>query len=88
MMNTNNCQVMDINAAYSVFGRMMTEDLLYLDRRISFRRICRWLGVSQRDLNALVKSELGMTGQELVRKYRDDAERHLRDKYAIKCFKL
>ncbi|MGM9740257.1 MAG: hypothetical protein ACI3ZP_06590 [Candidatus Cryptobacteroides sp.] len=79
---------MDTNAAYGIFGRMMTEDQLYFDRRISFRRICRWLEVSRRDLNALVKSELGMTGQDLIRKYRDDAERRLRDKYAIKCFKL
>ncbi|MGM9790753.1 MAG: hypothetical protein ACI3Y9_10710 [Candidatus Cryptobacteroides sp.] len=79
---------MDTNVAYGIFGRMMTEDKLYLDRRITFRRICRWLGVSWRDLNSLVKRELGMSGPELMRKYRENDEKSLRDKYAIKCFKL
>ena len=79
---------MDTNVAYEIFGRMMTEDRLYLDRRITFRRICGWLEVSRRDLNSLVLREMGMTGQELIRKYRDHEERSLRNKYAIKCFKL
>ena len=87
-MNIKNSQVMDTIDAYGIFGQMMTGDLLYLDPKITFRCICRWLEVSPRDLNSIVKSELGMTGQELIRKYRDDEERRLRNKYAIKCFKL
>ena len=53
---------MDTIDAYGIFGQMMTGDLLYLDRKITFRRICRWMEVSPRDLNSIVKSELGMTG--------------------------
>ena len=84
MMNTNNGQVMEINVAYEIFGRMMTEDKLYLSRRITFRRICRWLGVPRRNLDLMIRQELGMGGQELMRRYRGDDERSLREKYAIK----
>ena len=80
-MNTNNGQVMEINVAYEIFGRMMTEDKLYLSRRITFRRICRWLGVPRRNLDLRIR-------QELMRRYRGNDERSLREKYAIKCFKL
>ena len=79
---------MEINVAYEIFGRMMTEDKLYLSRRITFRRICRWLGVPRRNLDLMIRQELGMGGQELMRRYRGDDERSLREKYEIKCFKL
>ena len=79
---------MEINVAYEIFGRMMTEDKLYLSRRITFRRICRWLGVPRRNLDLMIRQELGMGGQELMRRYRGDDERSLREKYVIKCFKL
>ena len=88
MMNTNNGQFMEIDVAYEIFGRMMTEDKLYLSRRITFRRICRWLGVPRRNLDLRIRQELGMGGQELMRRYRGNDERSLREKYAIKCFKL
>ena len=78
MMNTNNGQVMEINVAYEIFGRMMTEDKLYLSRRITFRRICRWLGVPRRNLDLRIRQELGMGGQELMRRYRGNDERSLR----------
>ena len=79
---------MEIDVAYEIFGRMMTEDKLYLSRRITFRRICRWLGVPRRNLDLRIRQELGMGGQELMRRYRGNDERSLRKKYAIKCFKL
>lgn len=79
---------MEEKRAYGIFADLLLEEKVYMDRRITFARLCRWLGVSRKGLDALVRKELGMSGKEVFRSLRKVDEERIRDKYMIKGFKL
>ena len=54
---------MEEKRAYGIFADLLLEEKVYMDRRITFARLCRWLGVSRKVLDALVRKELGMSGK-------------------------
>ncbi|MBR1872890.1 MAG: hypothetical protein IJ795_06770 [Bacteroidales bacterium] len=73
----------DAMHAYEIFVRMIVEDRIYLDRRVSFPLICRWIGADRDELDALVREELGFSGRALLRYYRASEPRRLMSKYGI-----
>ncbi|MGM9742242.1 MAG: hypothetical protein ACI3ZC_04200 [Candidatus Cryptobacteroides sp.] len=79
---------MEEKRAYEIFADLLLEEKVHMDRRITFARLCRWLGTSRRGLDGIVHKELGMSGKEVVRSLRRAEERRIRDKYMIKGFKL
>lgn len=74
-----------IENAYSVMEKLMDEDKVYLNPRVSFRKVCRWLGVPVRDLDGMVRSELGVGGGELMARFRASEPGRLSRKYGIRC---
>ena len=39
---------MEEKRAYGIFADLLLEEKVYMDRRITFARLCRWLGVSRK----------------------------------------
>ena len=79
---------MDRYAEYELFSKLMLEDRLYLDRKCSFRWICKCFGMDRRRLNRLIVKELGLSGNSIIRAYRRVEEDRIRKKYSVKGFKL
>ncbi|MGM9737369.1 MAG: hypothetical protein ACI3ZT_03030 [Candidatus Cryptobacteroides sp.] len=79
---------MDGYAEYELFSKLMLEDRLYLDRKCSFRWICKRFGMDRKSLNSLIIKELGLTGEGIIKAYRRAEEERIRKKYTVKGFKL
>ena len=60
---------------YAQFGRLIEKDKIYKEPGISYRTICRMIGVRPRNLDRLLRKELGMDGTMLIDIFRkgDDA---------------
>lgn len=71
--------------AYSVMEKLLDVEKVYLNPRISFRRICRWLGVPPAELDRKVRGELGMGGEELISRFRASESARLNRIYGIHC---
>ncbi|MBR1575123.1 MAG: hypothetical protein IJ654_01600 [Bacteroidales bacterium] len=55
------------------FAALMDEEKIWLDPAVSFRRICRGLGVSARSFDRFLNAELGFHGDEILHNYRRSA---------------
>lgn len=73
---------------YASFGRLITEDRIYIDTSADFSRICRWLGICEKALDDLLRDELGCGGEELLAACRDMYRAELSEKYGIKVSAL
>ena len=51
---------------YAMFGHLMLEARVYRNPSLRFNAICRYLKVSPADLDELLESELGMSGEEFM----------------------
>lgn len=71
--------------AYSVMEKLLDVEKVYLNPRVSFRRICRWLDVPVADLDRMVRRELGMGGGELISRFRASESERLSRIYGIHC---
>ena len=71
--------------AYSVMEKLLDVEKVYLNPRISFRRICRWLDVPPAELDLMVRRELGMGGEELISRFRASEPELLSRIYGIHC---
>lgn len=67
---------------YEFFADLLLEDRIYLDPEVSFTRICRWMGADARQLDDYIRSELGLSGEALIRRYRQGEPARLQAKYA------
>lgn len=74
-----------IEQAYSVMEKLMDDEKVYMDPGISFRMVCSWLGVPARVLDAMVRRELGMGGDEMMARFRASEPSRLSRKYGINC---
>ena len=57
---------------YDVFRVMLTEDKIYEDPTIGYTDICRELEVNPADLDAVLITELGYTGEGIIAEYRKE----------------
>lgn len=55
---------------YELFGRLMTEDKIYEDPSMDFKKACALAGIRPCVLDRLLKKELGVNGNELLDNYR------------------
>jgi len=67
--------------SYEIFGRLLLEDRIYLSPYVTFAGICRWLDADRKALDALLRHELGISGNALLRRYRSQEAERLRQKY-------
>ncbi len=70
-MATDNYQ---LSTAYRKLGLKLAKEEIYRDRKVSFRSLCRELGVTTKSMDELLILELGMTGKELIASYRAASE--------------
>lgn len=74
-----------IEQAYNVMEKLMDLEKVYLNPRLTFGTVCRWLGVPARELNRMVERELGMDGDSLMARFRAAEPERLSRKYGIHC---
>jgi len=75
-----------IDESYAVLGRLVCEDMVYLDPGFSFGMLCRMLGVPRAEMDAMLERELGLDGDSLFASLRAAFPGHLERKYGLKCF--
>jgi hypothetical protein len=71
----------DIFHFYVLFEKLLDEDFLFVHPSVDFRSLCGAIGAPRRRLDNYIKSELGMTGDEVISAYRSQWERGLQSKY-------
>lgn len=71
---------------YELLERLLNEEKVYLDRTLSFARICSWLGVRRKEMDDLLINELGMDGESILARLRRQEPNRLMSKYGINCF--
>lgn len=72
-----------VKDAFILFERLLNEDKLYLFPELDFSRICAAIGISTRELDAYVREELGIGGQNLMDIYRAAFPDEIKEKYGI-----
>ena len=72
-----------VEDAFILFERLLNEDKLYLSPELDFSRICAAIGISTRELDAYVREELGIGGQNLMDIYRAAFPDEIKEKYGI-----
>lgn len=68
---------------YSLLERLLNDEKIYLDRELSFSRICGWLKVPELLMDAFLRKELGVGGEELLATLRDGEPERLKSLYGI-----
>ena len=71
---------------YALLDRLVNDERIYLDPSFPFERVCRLLGTSRRDMDALLRRELGLDGDALFKSLRVALPERLERKYGLKCF--
>lgn len=56
--------------SYEKFSRLLLDEKLYRNPKISFASICERIGADKDALGLLVEREMGMTADELIEAYR------------------
>ena len=72
-----------IQQQYEIFGRLLLEDRIFLDPNVTFSMICKWLGADEKELDEMVRSELGVSARSLMSTYRAQEPARLREKYSL-----
>ena len=70
-----------IQIAYEIFADLLMEEKVYLDPNLTFSLICSWIGVPEKELDRYIVKEMGMSGKDIIHKFRADEPLRLRQKY-------
>lgn len=73
-----------IENSYTILEQLMNEEHIFLNPRISFSMICSWLGADRKEMDALLRTELGLDGNGLLRRLRRSVPERLERKYGIR----
>lgn len=68
---------------YALLERLLNEEKIYLDRELAFSRVCGWLVVPELPMDALLRQELGLGGEELLSALRAGEAERLKLIYGI-----
>lgn len=72
--------------SYDLLEKLLDEEKIYMDPTVSFHRICSWMDTPERDLDRMIRKELGLGGDELLMRLRASMSERLKRKYGITCF--
>lgn len=72
--------------SYDLLEKLVDEERIYMDPAVSFHRLCVWICAPEKDLDSLLRSELGVGGDELLALLREGVPGRLERKYGITCF--
>lgn len=73
-----------IENSYSLFEQLLNEEHLFLNPRVSFSMICAWLDTDRRGMDELLREDLGIGGDELLRRLRSSVPERIERKYGIR----
>lgn len=66
---------------YETLASLLIDDRVHMDTTVGFRKLCAWIGADFHDLDNLIREELGVSGEGLLRKLRKEDRRNLERKY-------
>ena len=70
-----------IQIAYEIFSSLLLEDKVYLDGEVRFSSICKWMGFPEKELDAYIFKEMGLSGREIIDSLRTKEPDYLAKKY-------
>lgn len=80
-------QAATLDGQYEALSALLLDEKLYMDGTLGFREVCSWIGADPERLGALIREELGLSGEDLLRTLREGERESLRRKYAPKAQK-
>ena len=82
----NDTDMRTIEENYRLLEQLVDEENIFLDPAFSFGRVCRLLGAVREEMDAKLKAEVGLAGEELFSALRAGFPEHLERKYGLRCF--
>ena len=82
MKTSNPLEDKSLMKSYEIFSRLMHEDKIFMDSNLPFSIVCRWIGADRRKLDKLIKSELGISGMQMMRAFRAIEMERIAEKYS------
>ena len=76
----------NLNERYELLERLLDEEKIYLDRELTFSRLCAWLNVPVVVMDSLLMHELGVDGERLLELFRAGEAARLHELYGIEAF--
>ena len=73
----------DIDEQYRIFEKLLDEEQVYKDGTVDFRGLCRAMGADPDRLGALILSETGYGGDEIISSLRRDWTEGMSAKYGL-----
>lgn len=74
-----------INEYYELISKILLENKVYMDPTLTFSRLCQYIGADPKALDTLVLSEMGLSGDELMRRYRAQEWERVRQQYGAEA---
>lgn len=72
-----------IENSYRVLEQLLNDEHVFLNPRVSFSMICSWLKTDTKEMDVFLMNELGLGGDELLRRLRGSVPERLERKYGI-----
>ena len=69
---------------FELFATLLEKEKVYMDPGVTFRRMCKWIGVEPSEADAFLMEELGYHGDDILKAYRECSALYLESKYGIK----
>ena len=66
---------------YETLASLLIDERVHMDATVGFRELCAWIGADAAALDQLVREELGLSGEALLRNFRKRERQSLERKY-------
>ena len=68
---------------FELFATLLEKEKVYMDPGVTFRRMCKWIGVEPSEADAVLMEELGYHGDDILKAYREGNASYMHEKYGI-----
>ena len=68
---------------FELFATLLEKEKVYMDPGVTFRRMCKWIGVEPSEADAFLMEELGYHGDDILKAYREGNASYMHEKYGI-----
>lgn len=68
---------------FEIFASLLENEKVYMDPEVTFGMMCGWLKVDPGDMDRFLMSELGYSGDDILKAYRGGTASYFEEKYGI-----
>lgn len=82
-VGVSKCMMCMTEDKYDKLARLLNEERLYIDRKVDFASLCAVLDADADAMDAIVREELGVTGEQWISELRSSFRRHLYESLGV-----